>query len=167
MAVLRVAFLSSTVLELFAALGVALVAVYVGFSLLGAIAFGAWATPLTVAEAVFLLLLAPEFFQPLRDLAAAWHDRASALAVSGELVAAERAEPVKILGQGATAEIESCAAKVLSTRAVRVRLVEGQPFSHLTTHVPADIARNYSEADLANTPLLKLMESLRLVIRKI
>jgi GntR family transcriptional regulator len=43
-------------------------------------------------------------------------------------------------------------------RAVRVRLVEGAPFSHLTTHVPADIARNYSEADLANTPLLRLME---------
>lgn len=43
-------------------------------------------------------------------------------------------------------------------RAVRVRLVEGLPFSHLTTHVPADIARNYSEADLATTPLLRLME---------
>ena len=43
-------------------------------------------------------------------------------------------------------------------RAVRVRLVEGLPFSHLTTHVPADIAQNYSEADLATTPLLKLME---------
>ncbi len=43
-------------------------------------------------------------------------------------------------------------------RAVRVRLVEGKPFSHLTTHVPADIAQSYSEADLANTPLLRLME---------
>lgn len=43
-------------------------------------------------------------------------------------------------------------------RAVRVRLIEGLPFSHLTTHVPADIAQNYSEADLATTPLLQLME---------
>ncbi|KPQ19013.1 MAG: transcriptional regulator, GntR family [Rhodobacteraceae bacterium HLUCCA24] len=43
-------------------------------------------------------------------------------------------------------------------RAVRVRLVEGLPFSHLTTHVPADIAAHYSEADLATTPLLRLME---------
>lgn len=42
MAVLGVAFLSSTVLELFAAIGVAMVAVYVGFSLLGALGFGAW-----------------------------------------------------------------------------------------------------------------------------
>jgi GntR family transcriptional regulator len=42
--------------------------------------------------------------------------------------------------------------------AVRVRLVEDRPFSHLTTHVPEDIARNYSEADLATTPLYKLLE---------
>jgi GntR family transcriptional regulator len=43
-------------------------------------------------------------------------------------------------------------------RAVRVRLVEGKPFSHLTTEVPETIARRYSEADLATTPLLRLME---------
>ena len=42
MAVLRIAFLSSAVLELFAALGVAMVAVYIGFHLLGQLNFGAW-----------------------------------------------------------------------------------------------------------------------------
>ncbi len=42
--------------------------------------------------------------------------------------------------------------------AVRVRLVEDTPFSHLTTHVPDDIARSYSEADLATTPLFSLLE---------
>ena len=42
--------------------------------------------------------------------------------------------------------------------AVRVRLIDGQPFSHLTTHVPEHIARNYSEADLASTPLFRLLE---------
>ena len=42
--------------------------------------------------------------------------------------------------------------------AVRVRLVGETPFSHLTTHVPEDIARNYSEADLATTPLFSLLE---------
>ncbi|MHA6325199.1 GntR family transcriptional regulator [Roseivivax sp. CAU 1753] len=42
--------------------------------------------------------------------------------------------------------------------AVRVRLADERPFSHLTTHVPEDIARNYSEADLANTPLYQLLE---------
>lgn len=43
-------------------------------------------------------------------------------------------------------------------RAVRVRTIEGQPFSHLTTHVPESIAQNFSEADLATTPLFRLLE---------
>ena len=77
MAVLRIAFLSSAVLELFAALGVAMVAVYVGFHLLGELNFGAWGGRLSLAEGLFILLLAPSFFEPLRDLSAVWHDRAS------------------------------------------------------------------------------------------
>lgn len=101
MAVLRVAFLSSTVLELFSAIGVALVAVYVGFSLLGEITVGAYATPMTLGEGVFILLLAPEFFQPLRDLAAAWHDKAAADAVAEELAARAEREAVEALGSGA------------------------------------------------------------------
>lgn len=103
MAVLRVAFLSSTVLELFAAIGVAMVAVYVGFSLLGALDFGAWGGPLTPQAGIFLLLLAPEFYQPLRDLAAAWHDKASADAVFDELAAWEAAQTTHLLGQGGAA----------------------------------------------------------------
>ena len=84
MRVLAVAFLSSTVLELFSALGVALVAVFVGFSLLDIVTFGTWGTRLDPAAGVFLLLLAPDFFQPLRDLSAAWHDKAAAEAVAEE-----------------------------------------------------------------------------------
>ncbi|MEO0386534.1 MAG: GntR family transcriptional regulator [Pseudomonadota bacterium] len=42
--------------------------------------------------------------------------------------------------------------------AVRVRLSEGVAFSHLTTHVPADIAESYTEADLATQPLFRLLE---------
>jgi ATP-binding cassette subfamily C protein CydD len=103
MAVLRVAFLSSTVLELFSAIGVAMVAVYVGFALLGEIPFGAWATPLTLPEGIFLLMLAPEFFQPLRDLAAAWHDKAGALAVTRELAETEAQQEAEILGTGGVA----------------------------------------------------------------
>jgi ATP-binding cassette subfamily C protein CydD len=86
-AVLGVAFLSSTVLELFAAIGVAMVAVYVGFSLLGALEFGTWGGALSPQAGIFLLLLAPEFYQPLRDLSAAWHDKAAADAVMDELAA--------------------------------------------------------------------------------
>lgn len=92
LAVLTVAFLSSTVLELFAAIGVAMVAVYVGFSLLGALEFGAWGGALSARAGIFLLLLAPDFFQPLRDLSAAWHDKAAADAVLDEL-AQHRGDP--------------------------------------------------------------------------
>lgn len=100
MAVLRVAFLSSTVLELFAALGVAMVAVYVGFSLLGTFSFGTYGRGLTLGHGIVLLLLAPEFFAPLRELAAAWHDRAAALAVAGEMAEIDSRDTMAILGEG-------------------------------------------------------------------
>ncbi|MGJ7497648.1 thiol reductant ABC exporter subunit CydD [Variovorax sp. RT4R15] len=77
MAVLRIAFLSSAVLELFSALGVAMVAVYIGFHLLGTLHFGAWGDALSLGQGLFILLLAPAFFEPLRELAAVWHDRAA------------------------------------------------------------------------------------------
>lgn len=77
MIVLRIAFLSSAVLELFSALGVAMVAVYIGFHLLGQLGFGAWGEMLTLGQGLFILLLAPTFFEPLRELSAVWHDRAA------------------------------------------------------------------------------------------
>lgn len=111
MAVLRIAFLTSTALELFAALGVAMMAVYVGFSLLGQIEFGTYGAPLNVWSGVFLLLIAPEYFAPLRDMSAAWHDRAAALAVADEVIAWRDAEVPAVLGRGAeAAEIDGPAA---------------------------------------------------------
>lgn len=75
-AVLRVAFLSSAVLEFFSALAVALVAVYCGFSLLGLLPFPDPETlTLTLREAFFALAMAPEFYLPMRRLAAAYHDK--------------------------------------------------------------------------------------------
>jgi ATP-binding cassette subfamily C protein CydD len=65
MGVLRAAFLSALALELLATLGVALVAVQVGLRLLyGRVAF---------AEALLVLILAPEFYRPLRALGTAFH----------------------------------------------------------------------------------------------
>lgn len=85
MRVLKIAFLSSTVLELFSALGIAFCAVYVGFSLLGDIKLGTWGAPLGFSAGLFVLLLAPEFFAPLRSFAAAYHDRAAGLAAQEKL----------------------------------------------------------------------------------
>ncbi|MBQ6657537.1 MAG: thiol reductant ABC exporter subunit CydD [Ottowia sp.] len=85
MRVLRIAMLSSAVLELFSALGVALVAVYVGFHLLGMANFGAWRGAMTLERGLFVLMLAPTFFDPLRELSAVWHDRADGLAAQRTL----------------------------------------------------------------------------------
>ncbi|MDR9406649.1 MAG: thiol reductant ABC exporter subunit CydD [Spiribacter sp.] len=92
MRVLRVAFLSSAVLEFFASVAIAVVAIYVGFGLLGYIEYGP-APALSLFSGLFILLLAPEFFQPLRTLAQHYHDRASAVGAA-ELLAEFEARPV-------------------------------------------------------------------------
>ncbi|MFC4725461.1 thiol reductant ABC exporter subunit CydD [Glycocaulis abyssi] len=84
MKVLRLAFLSSAILEFFAALSVAAIAVYVGFSLLGEMPFDTGET-VTLREGLFVLILAPEFYMPLRRLSAAYHDRADAEAAAGTI----------------------------------------------------------------------------------
>ena len=77
MDVLSIAFLSSAVLEFFATVSVAMVALYVGFYLLGWVTFGATLTGFGLSGGLFMLLLAPDFFQPLREFAAGYHDRAA------------------------------------------------------------------------------------------
>ncbi|WP_221938721.1 thiol reductant ABC exporter subunit CydD [Mycobacterium sp. KBS0706] len=78
MRVLRIAFLSSASLEFFASVAVAVVATYVGLGLLGHIGWGT-APNLTLFSGLFVLLMAPDFFQPLRLLAAYYHDRVAAI----------------------------------------------------------------------------------------
>ncbi len=85
MAVLRIAFLSSAILEFFSAVAVALVAVYVGLGLLGQIHFGP-AQQISLSEALFVLLIAPEFFMPLRQLAIFYHDKAAALGATDAIL---------------------------------------------------------------------------------
>lgn len=77
MKVLAMAFLSSGVLEFFAAVSVAGSAIYIGFSLLGELPFDPGET-ITLKTGLFCLILAPEFYMPLRRLSAAYHDRADA-----------------------------------------------------------------------------------------
>ena len=90
MRVLRVAFLSSGALEFFAALSVALVAVYAGFNLLGLLPFPVPET-LDLGHAFFVLALAPEFYALMRRLAAAYHDRQAAETAAERLAQVERA----------------------------------------------------------------------------
>jgi ATP-binding cassette subfamily C protein CydD len=97
MAVLRLAFLSSASLDFFAAVAIAGVAIYVGLGLLGAITWGP-AGDLTLFTGLFALMLAPEFFQPLRQLAAYYHDRMSAVAATDALRAVLDAQPIGVTG---------------------------------------------------------------------
>ena len=79
---LRIAFLSSAVLEFFASVSVAIVAMYFGFRYLGLVDVGPALAPGLLQTGLFCLLLAPEYFGPLRRLAAHYHDRANALAAA-------------------------------------------------------------------------------------
>lgn len=84
MSVLRIAFLSSAVLEFFSALSIAMVALYIGLTLLNLISFGPHES-ITLLTGLFLLLLAPDYFLPLRQLAGFYHDRASAMGAAESL----------------------------------------------------------------------------------
>nr|WP_298522842.1 thiol reductant ABC exporter subunit CydD [uncultured Halomonas sp.] len=85
MRTLKLAFLSSAVLEFFASVAIAVIAIYIGFGLLGYISYGP-ASELTLFSGLLILLLAPEFFQPLRTLAQHYHDRAAALGAADGLM---------------------------------------------------------------------------------
>jgi len=85
MEVLRMAFLSSGVLEFFTSLSIALVAVYFGFSYLGALDFGHYGTAVTLSAGFLALILAPEYFQPLRDLGTFYHAKAQAVGAADSL----------------------------------------------------------------------------------
>lgn len=86
MDVLKMAFLSSAVLEFFTSISIAIMAVYFGFSFLGQLEFVPSGIPVTLFSGFFCLILAPEFYQPLRDLGTYYHDRASAIGASDAIV---------------------------------------------------------------------------------
>jgi thiol reductant ABC exporter CydD subunit len=79
MATLRVSFLSGSVLELAATLGVALVAVTVGVRLVGG--------GLGLQAGLTVLVLAPELYLPLRQLGAQFHASADGIAVAERILA--------------------------------------------------------------------------------
>ncbi|MBR9729144.1 cysteine/glutathione ABC transporter permease/ATP-binding protein CydD [Shewanella intestini] len=86
MSVLRLAFLSSAVLEFFAAVSIAVLAVYFGFSYLGHLNFGHYDLGISLFTGLFILILAPEFYQPLRDLGTHYHAKAQAIGAAESLV---------------------------------------------------------------------------------
>lgn len=86
--VMQVAFLSAFVLEFFTMVGVALVAVTLGVRLVeGMVGF---------QMALFVILLAPEFYQPLRTLGGKYHDSISAMSAFRDITTfLDKEEPVR------------------------------------------------------------------------
>ncbi|MCG6940092.1 MAG: thiol reductant ABC exporter subunit CydD [Thiohalocapsa sp.] len=90
MQVLRLAFLTSAVLEFFSTLGIAIVAVFIGFRLYHLdLPVPDMLTPPQVSffAGFFVLLLAPEFYLPLRSLGTHYHGRMEAIAAAERLAA--------------------------------------------------------------------------------
>ena len=88
MRVLKIAFLSAAVLEFFAAASIALVAIYLGMGFINAGAdINTWWSLkyMTLQDALFILLLAPEFFMPLRELSVHYHAKAEAVGAALEI----------------------------------------------------------------------------------
>ena len=79
MKVLRVAFLSSLALEFFATVSIAMVAVFIGFRL--------YSRQMDFLEGFFVLLLAPEFYRPLRAMGTQYHARMEAIGAAEAIVA--------------------------------------------------------------------------------
>ncbi|WP_262072357.1 thiol reductant ABC exporter subunit CydD [Stenotrophomonas sp. Marseille-Q5258] len=142
MKVLRIAFLSSTVLEFFASVSVAMVALYLGLSYLGLMSLHAQVPTLGIG--VFCLLLAPEFYAPLRRLAAHYHDRANALAAAAEVerLLGELPEDVTADAPAATArtpELLEAHAPPVAVRDLSLRPLGAQHdvVQHLSFHIEA------------------------------
>jgi ATP-binding cassette subfamily C protein CydD len=83
MAVLRVAFVSAAVLEAIVTVSIAVVAIYIGLTLLGYVQVPGLPSQMSLRTGLFLLMVTPLYFQPVRALAGAYHERADALAAIG------------------------------------------------------------------------------------
>lgn len=125
MSVLALAFLSGAVLELFASLAIALVAVYLGLGLIGVLPWAKGVVPVPYEGALFILLLAPEFYAPLRQLGNDYHAKAQAQA------AAEALQPLLDASEGkrpseSGIKMDLNAAPSLQLTGVRIMGAEGR-----------------------------------------
>lgn len=128
MEVLRLAFLSSAVLEFFASLAIAVVAVYFGFSYLGELNFGHYGSGVTLFAGFLALILAPEFFQPLRDLGTFYHAKAQAVGGADALERFLTESPDNTVSNG-TATVAFDTPVTLQARELVVMTAQGEALS--------------------------------------
>jgi len=148
--VLRVAFISALVLEFFSTVSLAVVAVFIGFKLLaGNMAF---------ESGFFILLLAPEFFLPLRALGSSYHARLSAMAAAEGLLSLLADPPPPRAGQGAVRPVWT--SLCLDVDQVCYRHTPDAPLvlDAISLHVPAGACAVLTGASGAGkTTLLRLL----------
>jgi GntR family transcriptional regulator len=82
----------------------------------------------------------------------------AALVEMGERTSSKLLSFTYVPAAGAVAEALGAKATEKLQRSVRVRSTSGMPFSYLVAHVPERIGRTYSRKDLADKPLLALLE---------
>jgi ATP-binding cassette subfamily C protein CydD len=97
MKVLRMSFLSGFVLEVAASLSVALVAVAIGLRLLNG--------QLDLSIGLFVLLLAPEAFLPLRNVGASYHAAAEGIEASQSAFAILDEDLAQVVAPGSSMEV--------------------------------------------------------------
>ncbi|MEZ8085366.1 cysteine/glutathione ABC transporter permease/ATP-binding protein CydD [Vibrio sp. 1S139] len=126
MDVLKIAFLSSAVLEFFTSISIAMTAVYFGFTYIGELNFGHYGAGITLFAGLFILILAPEFYQPLRDLGTFYHAKQQAVGAAESIVEFLETDITKVksgdtqLDTAQGINIEATDLKVLSPEGVQL-----------------------------------------------
>ncbi|MFG2650729.1 thiol reductant ABC exporter subunit CydD [Streptomyces sp. NPDC048436] len=138
MRTLRVAFLSSFVLETVATLSVALVAVPVGLRLLDG--------ELDLRAALTVLFLAPEAYLPLRAAGAAFHDSAEGIAVAERVFAVLDEEEPRASAASAVSVVRAGRARTPDVRTAHLRL------DGVTVHYPGRTAPALRHVSLSVRP---------------
>lgn len=128
LSVMKVAFLTSAVLEFFSSLSIAVIAVIFGSRLL--------AGTVDFRDAFLVLLLAPEYFMPLRNFSASYHARQNANAALDQLK--KLYELPKLITRSAYVSNDRCVQKITLDQ-VTVQSTEGQ---NLLDNISCSFARD-------------------------
>ncbi|WP_394251350.1 cysteine/glutathione ABC transporter permease/ATP-binding protein CydD [Vibrio profundi] len=123
MDVLKIAFLSSAVLEFFTSISIAITAVYFGFSYIGELNFGHYGVGVTLFAGLFILILAPEFYQPLRDLGTFYHAKQQAVGAAESIVEFLDTDITKV--QSGSIDIQSTDSVSIEANELKVFSPEG------------------------------------------
>lgn len=141
MDVLKIAFLSSAVLEFFTSISIAITAVYFGFSYIGELNFGHYGVAVSLLTGLFVLILAPEFYQPLRDLGTFYHAKQQAIGAAESIVEFLETDVSKV--QSGTQDLSNATSITIEAEDLEVLSPDG---THLVGPISFNLANNKTSA---------------------